>query len=76
MAGSSFYLGVHLLQTSIARLTAPLPRASAARDIDWLAFFIGATANCNAIRHVLLEAFIATPPIAQISGELSTTKRE
>jgi len=54
----------------------PLPRASAARDIDWLAFFIGATTNGNAIRRVLLEAFIATPPMAQISGELSTTKRE
>jgi hypothetical protein len=54
MAGSSFCLGVHLLQTSIAWLTTHLPRASAARDIDWLAFFIGATANGNAIRRVLL----------------------
>jgi hypothetical protein len=25
---------------------------------------------------LLHEAFIATPPIAQISGDLSTTKRE
>jgi hypothetical protein len=76
MAGSSFCLGVHLWQTSIARLTAPWPRASAALDIHWLAFFINATANGNAIRRVLLEAFTATPPVAQISGRLSTTKRE
>jgi uncharacterized membrane protein YidH (DUF202 family) len=76
MAGSSFCLGVHLLQTSIAWLRTHLPRVSAARDIDWLAFFIGATTNGNAIRRVPLEAFIATPPVAQISGDLSTTKRE
>jgi hypothetical protein len=53
-----------------------LPRVSAARDINRLAFFIGATTNGNAIRRVLLEAFIAMPPVAQISGDLSTTKRE
>jgi hypothetical protein len=45
-------------------------------DINRLAFFIGATINGNAIRRVLLEAFIAMPPVAQISGDLSTTKRE